>query len=1760
LTGDLCWYWDNATLVFGGRSYKLFRDDATGAWKAVNDDGLRIELLTNPANGNGDETRDANGNRATEGEYWKITALDGTQYFYGINKRPGDGTPTNSVQTVPVYGNSPNEPCWNQHSNIPDWCEQGYRFNLDYVVDPRGNSLTYFYGKYNANYGIHNNAFVAPYDMEGHLDHVEYGTRAGTESAHRAPMRVNFGLTVRCTVAGTCQGDFADWPDSPWDQFCGGQQTSCPNLQSPAFWTPFKLSDVTTQVWDPGTNGYRDVDRWNLGYTYPATGDGTSPALFLSDIAHVGLANTDAASEPTLHFDPIMLANRIDSGNGVPPLMHARINWVRGNTGDETQVYYNPSDCSPSALPTEDNNTMRCFRQYAGGKNLPVGWGWYARYTVSQMENRDLVAGSPPEDWFYDYSTAGSSTNVLWHHDDPTTIPLDHPSWSDWRGYNTVTTTHGRAGGPRTVTRALYFRGMDGDRTAGGTRSATLADSQSSGLPDTPGQRGQLRERSTVDGPAVIASTIHDTTATKTGHRNANGVNNEIPALDSFITRETRTRSRTFIAATNTWRWTETDTAYDGYGLATDVKDQGDTSTGDDDRCTHTDYARDPAKMLVDFPSQTLTTDCAASPGDADYLAGTRTEYDGGSGAPTHGLPTKTYALDNVSGGVQTWKPVQGTDYDAYGRTVGTTDAIGRPGSTVYTPATDGPVTQTAVTDAAGFVTTTTLDPAWGSPTRIVDANGNATAESYDALGRRRKVWLGNPGAAVPDIEYVYNLRNDAPSSVVTKKIGPAGTPIASYQIYDGQLRLRQTQTMAPQNYGGRVVNDTAYDTRGLTVKESMLWNSGTPSDSLVGFSDADIARQNRYSYDNLERKTVDALWFKNTWKWQTTTAYDGDRVTTTPPEGGVATTTFTNARGRTSQVWTYYGGTVTPDHLTTSFTYDRLDRQTGVTDPRSSAWTATYDLRGRVLSRTEPDRGTTTRTYDEAGQVLTQTDARNVKLAFGYDALGRKTDEYLGSTSGTQLARWTYDSLAKGLPTSATRYDNGKAYTKTVTGYNSRYESLGTSVTIPATEGFGTTSWTTSTAYNADGSTASVSYPAAGGLPAETVSYTYDSSGLVSTMAGQDTYVNRSLYWYFDGRPGLLNLGSGTKQVQINPVYDETTGWLVGMNTNTQNQADPTKWDQRWRESYVYHNNGQMRSIWQYENTTYTRTECLSYDTLAQLYEDWTTNQGSTGCSSATAANVSGPDSFWTSYRNSLGRRATEIQHLGSGDVTRAYTYGANGQSVHELSTITTTGAKTGTDTYTYDSMGDTLTRAVAGKPTQTLTWDSDGHLATVTDSGGASSYTYDADGTRLLSRDPGGATVYLDGTEVHHDAGGASSATRYYTFAGMQIAARTTSGGLVWLATDHQGTNQVTVNPATLAVTHRRSDVFGNPVGTQAAWPTTRGFVGGTKESTGLVQLGAREYDPATGRFASVDPVVDFGDVLSLDGYAYADNNPGTLSDPAGTCLIRLDDRDGPCADRGIARPTGPSSGGHTYCPANHCGTHITPPPCPANHCGSRPTPSIIRQTKIDLILGGSKDPNGLYDRTRRLASDWQVDWDKMDMLQFTGLIEAGCNPKVCTLEYLGAIKRLHHDLLVHSMDTPPAFLGFLRLVGLCGGLGAGALVTGSAQGCVVSDTKGFGAMSSAGAEEGPMFIFGAGLSVVVSNGDLEDQRGPFKNRDVASPWGSGGVAYSGGTWDLNVGLESKGVGLGYASGQSNTYWIWRAPSHQYPQPILPDNWLNP
>jgi RHS repeat-associated protein len=165
-----------------------------------------------------------------------------------------------------------------------------------------------------------------------------------------------------------------------------------------------------------------------------------------------------------------------------------------------------------------------------------------------------------------------------------------------------------------------------------------------------------------------------------------------------------------------------------------------------------------------------------------------------------------------------------------------------------------------------------------------------------------------------------------------------------------------------------------------------------------------------------------------------------------------------------------------------------------------------------------------------------------------------------------------------------------------------------------------------------------------------------------------------------------------------------------------------------------------------------------------------------------------------------------------------------------------------------------------------------------------------YDADGNRLISRTAAGATLYLpDGSEVFAPAGGgAAIGTRYYNHQGVTVAVRKASG-LTWIVGDQHQTAEVQISGPNQTVTRRRSLPFGDSRGPVPAWVGTRGFVDRPADGTGLDHLGAREYDQSLGRFVSVDPVVDVRDPQTMHGYAYADNNPSSLSDTDGQCYGR-------------------------------------------------------------------------------------------------------------------------------------------------------------------------------------------------------------------------------------------------------------------------------
>ncbi|MFJ9350933.1 ricin-type beta-trefoil lectin domain protein [Streptomyces sp. NPDC101237] len=494
--------------------------------------------------------------------------------------------------------------------------------------------------------------------------------------------------------------------------------------------------------------------------------------------------------------------------------------------------------------------------------------------------------------------------------------------------------------------------------------------------------------------------------------------------------------------------------------------------------------------------------------------------------------------------------------------------------------------------------------------------------------------------------------------------------------------------------------------------------------------------------------------------------------------------------------------GAVPAADATTKYTYTPAGQVDTIKDNAGNTWSYHYNLLGQKTSQTDPNTGTTTfDKYDVAGNVLQTTDARGQALSFTYDWDNRPTAEYSAAWSSTPdqktlLVSHEYDTLAKGYETSATRYvggASGSAYKQAVTGYNTAYQPLATTLTVPATDGFaaagqtsapasGTVTYTSTATYTPTiGLLYTTHFQADGNLPAEDIDYGYTQQGNLDGIGGfinsanTPAYLDATAHDAF-GRVLQANYGRTGKELGTFAQYDSTTGRIT--QTSSMLQTSATALDV---VNLRYNQAGELTAVDDLQDNTKHDTQCFTYDSFQRLTAawtdtasftdpnaDWTDTGGITdpnagppgavgGCTTARvqttttapikASTVGGPAPYWQTYTyDQLGDRTGTVSHDTTGnalnDMTQAVTYpGTNGTAPATLpdqaGTATLTnpgGTATITPTYTdpaYSNAnaGDTISRKVT----------STGPLT--------SSFTISGGGTRCVD-DTGGSTTA--GTKV--------------------------------------------------------------------------------------------------------------------------------------------------------------------------------------------------------------------------------------------------------------------------------------------------------------------------------------------------------------------------------------------------------------------------
>ncbi|MCX5128284.1 polymorphic toxin-type HINT domain-containing protein [Streptomyces sp. NBC_00347] len=1521
-SGDLCLAGQSVTFSLGGKSSPLVKDDTTGEWRLENDDASKVERLTGAVNGD------------DNGEYWKVTTTDGTQYYFGLGHKPETttGPATNSAWTVPVYGNNTGEDC-NKSTFEASWCKQAWRWNLDFVVDTRGGLITHTYGTETNRYkrGISTanpTGTLEPYTRGGNLEKITYGSKLSDAATVKPTAQVLFETDERCLpekdvfdcdASKLTAANQAKWPDVPFDLKCEATGT-CENY-SPTFWTTKRLTKITTQVLD-SAGGYDNVDSYALTHQFRDPKDGTAPSLWLASVRRTGYDGAATFTLPQVVFYGSPLNNRVDSSIDLRPAMNRhRIVKIKSETGKITDVVYAGADCSPGAgLPTAaDANTKRCFPVYWNpdprSPNDPE-LDWFHKYVVDRVTELDPFGGSPDQVVSYEY-VGGAA----WHRDDEELTKDEYRTWNQFRGYGQVITRAGKAPDIVSKTASFHLRGMDGDVRANKTkRAVTFTNIAGTAVKDSNHLAGTLRELQTFasDGGELVSTAQHDPWIPAVTATHSRG--DDLPPLTAQMQGTVLSQQKVLLA-NKAWRTTSQAVDYDtNYGLQRTVLDKAD---GLPDVCTTTSYVRNTTTRIVDRVSQVLRTQaaCTVAATEANTLGGSRVQYDnkpfGTLDGP--GDPTNTSVLDRFESGVHKYIPKSTTAYDAYGRVTSATDAAGATTKTAFTPAAPARATTLKVTNAKNWTTTTTLHPLRGLPVKTVDQNNRITEIAYDEVGRTTQVWLpGRARTQSANKVFTYELNQFDTSSVTSQTLRAGETYATSISILDAMGQQIQTQSVPLDNASKtRLISDTAYDSRGRAFKTSGTYvnKDSVPVKDRFPADENMIPAQTVTQYDGLGRPVAGIFYSKAKEQWRSTTTYPGaDRVDTTPPQGGSATSSIMDARGRKTELRQYKVGTPTGAYDTTRYGYDTVGQLTQITDPAGNDWTYEYDLQGRQTKAVDPDKGTSTSAYDVADRLVSSTDARGTTIFTNYDILGRPTTRNLNAADGTKLAEYEYDTLLPGLATGSTSWVAGKAWSQEVTGYDIGYRPTGSKLTVPPGEGALTGTYTTSTAYNLiTGLATSTDVPAVGGLPAEDLSTGRNPNGLpVSFGSNTVDYVNYTDYNEL-GQVQRTTFGDSPKQVVATNILDPATGRLLKTALDKQEEAVSSVNS----TAYTYTPNGDVTSVTNIQGAA-RDTQCFTYDYQGRLTEAWTDTGTTTtkpgpsvpgigGCTNTAPSNgeIGGPAPYWQSFTYDVtGNRKTLTDHDPAGDANKTAvttnTYPAPGAARPHTPISTTRKMGDGgpvTTNLTYDKTGNTLTRPDTGDapdtlpgdggPIQTLTWNAEGRLATNTTNAGTSTYIYDAAGNRLARKDPGKTTLYAGTDELTRDtATDKVTGTRYYATPGGTTIVRTSAGKLSYVAADHHNTGTTSIDAATLAVQRRFTKPFGEERGTKpTAWPGEQGFVGGTQDkTTGLTHIGARDYDPAAGRFLSVDPVMTVGDPRHHNGYSYSYNSPITFSDPSG------------------------------------------------------------------------------------------------------------------------------------------------------------------------------------------------------------------------------------------------------------------------------------
>ena len=441
---------------------------------------------------------------------------------------------------------------------------------------------------------------------------------------------------------------------------------------------------------------------------------------------------------------------------------------------------------------------------------------------------------------------------------------------------------------------------------------------------------------------------------------------------------------------------------------------------------------------------------------------------------------------------------------------------------------------------------------------------------------------------------------------------------------------------------------------------------------------------------------------------------------------------------------------------------------------------------------------------------------------------------------------------------------------------------------------------------YDQYGNKLSMTYP-----DGRTVSYTYDAMNRMTSVVGLDGDVTRYTY---DAAGRRVRTASGTLTTEYS--YD-SVGNLIRQETSGASEI---------AFSYSHNKNGYITGEKRTENGQTTES-AYAYDALGQL----TAFTQSTGYGERYAYDaagnmlqkvITGTDGKATALSMQYNA-GNQLIRMAAGEDSIAYAYDANGSMIRK--TLTSAQYGTLTDTYTYDAL-DMLT-GYAGYDgyTQQFTYDANGMRLSKQEKGSTSRSTLE----ELLRGSIAGlpdivepadaveegyewaTTEYLyDVTQEYYQviretrADNSGSTATAYAYGLERVAAYTEDSKTTYVYDGRGSVAQTITAPvAGEAVSSALPDISVKvqsftytAYGEQMGAVKSSGFTYNAEHydaATGMLNLRARQFEPALSRFSQKDIVNGLTTLpLSISRYLYCINCPTIYNDPSGMLFEKVSD----------------------------------------------------------------------------------------------------------------------------------------------------------------------------------------------------------------------------------------------------------------------------